>query len=197
MSKNEKRNKFTNPQKSNSKTFILVGILVLAIVAVGAYVAAGKSGSPAGEVNVGAANYPAQQAVDFASTAADTGSGDIVLNLNDIKTKKATTFSVPGINFTLANGKAFSSLPLLAYVSPKGNITVATSLCEPCSGTTFHIEGDQLVCNSCGTRWTLDGLQGVSGGCTKYPPESVKYTVQSDKLIIKKVDIQNFKPRTV
>lgn len=194
MSRDEKKNKFTQTNKSNTSIYTIVGV-VLVIMAIGVFMfSKSPSGTDAKAVNVGTTEY---QKAEFAKVAASESGGDVVINLNEIKTKKTTTFEVPGISFTLNNGTAFNSLPLLAYVSPKGNVVVATSLCEPCSGITFHVEGDQLVCNSCGTRWTLDGLQGVSGGCLTYPPETVKYTVQGDNLIIKKADLQNWKPRKV
>lgn len=194
MSRNDKRNKFTETKKSRANIYIIAGVLVAVLAAGGFIFFNNSSNSNPDAVNVGAVNY---QTADFAKVSASESNGDIVLDMNDLKNKKTVTFNVPGIKFTLNNGTPFNELPLLAYVSPKGNVVVATSLCEPCSGTTFHVEGDQLVCNSCGTRWTLDGLQGVGGGCTQYPPESVKYTVQGDKLIIKKADLQNWQPRQV
>ena len=195
MPRNDKKSKFTQAKKSNTGIYVIAGVVVVVLLAVGGFMASKKSsGTDAGAVNVGTVSY---QQAEFAATTAKESGGDIVLDVNELKTKKSETFNIPGISFSLANGTAFDNLPLLAYISPSGNIVVATSLCEPCSGTTFHIEGDQLVCNSCGTRWTLDGLQGVSGGCTTYPPETVKYTVQGDKLIIKKADLQNWKPRQV
>ncbi|MHB9095762.1 MAG: Fe-S-containing protein [Eubacteriales bacterium] len=196
MSRSEKKNKFTENRKSKSGTYFLLGILVVGIIAAGAYGLLRKSSADADAVNIGAVDYTGQ-ALEFGKVQATDSGGDVTVSLSDIKNKKTTTFDVQGINFTLNNGTPFNYVPLLAFVSPKGNLTVATSLCEPCSGTTFHVEGDQLVCNSCGTRWSLDGLQGISGGCTKYPPETIKYTVQGDKLIIKKADLQNWKPRAL
>lgn len=195
MSRDDKKSKFTQTKKSNTGLFFISGVLVVVVLAVGGFMLSKKpSGTDAGAVNVGPVSY---QKAEFAATSAAEAGQDIVLDINQLKTSKTVTFNVPGINFSLANGSPFDYLPLLAYVSPKGNIVVATSLCEPCSGTTFHVEGDELVCNACGTRWTLDDLQGVSGGCTTYPPETVKYTVEADKLIIKKTDLQNWKPRQV
>lgn len=194
MSRNEKKNKFTETKKSNTSTFVIAGMLIVAILAVGAFFATKKPADDPGVVSVGATSY---QNAEFAKITATEANGDIVVDLNELKSKKSTTFEVQGINFTLNNGTSFNSLPLLAYIAPSGKVVVATSLCEPCSGTTFHIEGDQLVCNACGTRWTLEDLQGVSGGCPQYPPDKVKYTVEGDKLIIKKSDVQSWKPRAV
>jgi len=195
MSRKDKKTKFTQTKKSNNGLFIIAGIVVIVVLAVGGFMLSKKpSGIDSAAVNVGAVSY---QSADFAPATATESSGDIVIDMNQLKASKTLTFNVQGINFSLANGTPFNYLPLLAYVSPKGNVVIATSLCEPCSGTTFHVEGDHLVCNACGTRWTLEELQGVSGGCTTYPPETVNYTVQDDQLIIKKADLQNWTPREV
>ena len=196
MSRNQKKSKFTEPKKSITGPWVIAGVVILAIIALGGYVAAKKPAAPEGTINAGAANYAGQK-LEFAKIQANETGGDIVVDLNELKNKKTTTFDVQGINFTLNSGTAFNSLPLLAYVAPSGNIVVATSLCEPCSGTSFHVEGTELVCNACGTRWTLEDLKGISGGCPQYPPDRVKYNVQGDKLIIKKTDLQNWKPRAV
>lgn len=132
------------------------------------------------------------RSVDFSKITTDENNGDIVLDINTIKEKQTTTFDVEGINFDLNNGTPFNYLPMLAYVAPKGSLVVATSLCD-----TFHIEGDELVCNTCGTRWFLEDMSGVSGGCPQYPPSIMKYTVQGDKLKIKQSDLKNWKPRQV
>ncbi len=195
MSRSDKKGKFIEPQKSNNKLFIIAGLIIVALLAVGAYAVSNNSASAdANLVNVGATSY---QVAEFAKINASEESGNIVIDFNELKNKKSVTFDVQGISFSLNNGTAFDYLPLLAYVTPKGNVVVATSLCEPCSGINFHIEGNELVCNACDTRWSLENLQGISGGCPQYPPDKVKYTVEGDKLIIKKSDLENWKPRQV
>lgn len=195
MSRDSKKNKFANQKQPRRGTYFLIGLAAAAAIVVGAFMLFGKSGSE-GLTNVGAVNY-GSAAVDFSAVEAEDSGDKIVLDLNEIKNKKSLTFDVQGVNFTLNNGTAFDYLPLLAYVSDKGNIVVAASLCEPCSGVTFHIEGDQLVCNACGTRWSLDGLQGISGGCTTYPPEMIDYNIEGDKLIIDRAVLENWQPRAV
>lgn len=194
MSRNDKKSKFTQAKKSNTGVYVIAGVII-ALLAVGGFMVAGKSGAADnGLENVGAVDYQGKVAEFARVTAVETGS-DVVLDLNEIKDKKSVTFDVPGINFTMPNGTQFDYLPLLAYVSPKGNIMLATSLCEPCNGISFHIEGEQLVCDACGTRWTLEDLKGISGGCPDYPPDQIKYTLEGDKLVIAKTDLQNWKPR--
>ncbi len=86
--------------------------------------------------------------------------------------------------------------PIMAFLTPAGRVTVAVSFCEPCFSRQFHIEGDQLVCNTCGTRWALADMSGISGGCVKYPPQQLSYTAdKAGDIVISETDLKNWQPR--
>jgi hypothetical protein len=70
-------------------------------------------------------------------------------------------------------------------------------MCEPCQSESFHISGDELVYDSCNTKWTLNELQGVSGGCALYPPEELNYRVVDGKVLILESDLQAWTPRKI
>lgn len=91
--------------------------------------------------------------------------------------------------------KGGKKIPLTAYVTPKGKLVTAVSMCEPCRSTRFHIEGKNLVCNACNTIWTLEDLKGISGGCLKYPPDVIVHSLEGDNIKIKEADILAWKPR--
>jgi len=169
-------------------------VLGVAIIAVGAFFALRKPATAAWAVNVGAADYTGKT-LQTEKITADIAGGKVSVNLDDIKNKKVATFNVPGVNFTLNNGTPFDYLPLLAYVSPKGNVVIATSLCEPCSGTSFSVSNDTLVCNSCGTTWELESLKGIQGGCPQYPPEIVEYKAEGGKLVLDEARLKQWQPR--
>jgi uncharacterized Zn finger protein (UPF0148 family) len=94
--------------------------------------------------------------------------GKVIVSLDEVKEKKFVRFTY---------GDAASGLPMLAYVSGEGKIITAVSMCEPCNSTAFHIKGDKIVCNSCGSTWELNTLQSVSGSCGKYPPDVIPNTI--------------------
>jgi len=77
-----------------------------------------------------------------------------------------------------------SAIPLLVYGTASGEPRAAVRVCEPCHSWSMHIDGTNLVCDKCGTRWTTDTLKGVSGGCTKYPPISMPASVSSGLISI-------------
>jgi uncharacterized membrane protein len=83
----------------------------------------------------------------------------------------------------------------MAYITPSGKLVSAVSMCEPCRSTKFHIEGEEMVCNACGTRWTMEGLQGISGGCVAYPPDVLAHTIEGGKVKIQDTIILDWKPR--
>jgi hypothetical protein len=144
--------------------------------------------------------------VDYATTNLEmsplafkqTGAGTVTLSVAELTEKKIGGFvysrSTPmpaGFDSVEGNG-----LPLIAYVAPSGKLVVATSLCEPCRSWDFHIEGGDLVCNACFTRWDLNTLKGVEGGCLDYPPAELTVAVEGDVIQIQQSDLEAWTPRT-
>ena len=68
-------------------------------------------------------------------------------------------------------------------------------MCEPCRSTRFHIEGKTLVCNACATKWNLETLKGISGGCLNYPPDVIPSTVDKGLIQIDEKTVTQWKPR--
>lgn len=86
-------------------------------------------------------------------------------------------------------------MPLLAYLSEEGRIITAISMCEPCNSTAFHINGNELICNSCGTTWELDNLDAISGSCGKYPPDPIPSRVVGNQIQISELSVANWQRR--
>ncbi|NLT95104.1 MAG: DUF2318 domain-containing protein [Clostridia bacterium] len=185
VTKEEKKQRFISEKKSNKK--LLFALLAFAVVfAVGITVFFNKEEDKK-LYNIGAVNYGDKiiEMKDINNTVKD---GKIIIPLKDIKEN--------GIIFTQysQNGK---TVPLTAFVTPSGDVTAAVSMCEPCVGIRFHIDGKELVCNACGTRWTLDGLEGVWGGCLKYPPDTLNYEVDPDgtNILLDEQEVIAWQPR--
>ena len=132
-------------------------------------------------------NYQ-NQSVSMAKVDVAVQKGAVELPLDLVKNEKLVSFE-----YLRPDGR----IPLLAYITPAGKLVTAVSVCEPCRSTRFHIEGNHMVCNSCFTRWDLETLKGISGGCLKYPPDTLPHEIQGGKLTIKEMDLKNWKPRVV
>lgn len=130
-------------------------------------------------------------------TAGQTEGDTITLSVTEVKDRKlggvvySRSTPMPA-GFAPVDG---DGLPLLAYMAPSGKLVVATSLCEPCRSWDFHIDGGDLVCNACFTRWDLNTLAGVRGGCLDYPPEELAVTVEGDLIHIPRADLEAWVPR--
>lgn len=142
------------------------------------------SAVPSGQVE--AVDYARGARIEQIPIQVAQADGTITVPLAEIRGKKLVGFSFTGPNGTL---------PLLSYIAPSGKVVTAVSMCEPCNSTTFHIEGDQLVCNTCGTRWDLENLGGISGGCLSYPPDAFPNAVAGDNVVIQEASVASWTPR--
>jgi hypothetical protein len=196
-----KREKFEKSGRFPVMKAAIVGLVVI-VVAVGGFVGyrlatnAPEVGGPV--VEQGGADYGAEPVSMTVIQSATVEAGNLKIPVADIKAKKIVgivynrTAPMPeGYNDIAGNG-----LPILAYVAPSGRLVVASSLCEPCHSYDFHIEGDELVCNACFTRWDLNTLEGIDGGCLSYPPLELAATVQGETVDVPTSVLESWAPRS-
>lgn len=171
---------------------ILFTFLLAAIVLVGVFYAATRrevevpSRWEGGNYNVGRQyNYQGQviSMTDIENTYAD---GKIGFSLEDVKKYKITYLDI-------YEGASVDAL--VSYISPAGRLVVAVAMCEPCRSQRFHIDNNVLVCDTCGTRWFLNDLQGISGGCPQYPPEELPYRVEDGSVTVDASLLREWAPR--
>lgn len=72
-------------------------------------------------------------------------------------------------------------VPLMAYISAEGKLVTSVRMCEPCNSDHFRIEGMELCCGRCETKWKLNNLEGIQGSCQKYPPDPVPSVLVQDQ----------------
>jgi nitrite reductase/ring-hydroxylating ferredoxin subunit len=68
-------------------------------------------------------------------------------------------------------------------------IYVRASICPPCRGKTYTLDGNTLVCDTCGTIFNARTGIGIAGACVNYPKASVTYTVADGNLAMKISDL--------
>jgi len=71
----------------------------------------------------------------------------------------------------------------MAYVL-NGTTYVRANICPPCRSTGFSLQGDKLVCDTCGTIFSAQTGMGVSGACVDYPKAAVDYSTTGDGIVM-------------
>jgi len=202
-----KRQRFEEAGKFPLKKVVIVVsvVIVLAVVGVAtrSIVQASKQASSGVQVtsqtSVPASAASAQSGGTIDMTPIDLAVAGDTASFSVADVQKATLASLTYKRNTPMPGEWQSitggSLPLISYVAPSGNLVVATSFCEPCKSIAFHIEGNTLVCNTCFTKWDLNTLQGISGGCTSFPPQPLQAQNQNGTIIVNTGDLEKWAPR--
>ncbi len=181
-------------KKKQKKVFLIAGLLV--VLAVAGYSVFSKLNAIAHQdenYNIGQPVSYQGEKVEMTSIKTQVVNGKLEIPISAVKENSIiyTEYRKYKRNYY----GTFDYLPLMAYVSPSGRVMVATSICEPCYGSKFYIEGEDLVCVSCGTHWRLSDLMGLFGGCVKYPPEAVPYKFEGDKLLVEEKFLKQWEPR--
>lgn len=186
----EKREKFKSPKKSKASIYVVLGVLTLALI-FGSYVMLGKASSPLPNksvANIGqTVNYSPNEQLQQVKVTNKIANGQVTIaTLSSLKKDRFIWTEYKG------NGKR---VPLTAFVQPNGKVLVAVSVCEPCKSEFFHISGNQIICNTCGTVWNLQTLKGVSGGCQDYPPQALDYSLNGDNIEVPQSVLDSWQPR--
>ncbi len=79
----------------------------------------------------------------------------------------------------------------MAFMAYKldGDYYVRANVCPPCRSTSFSLDGDTLVCDSCGTRFKASTGAGISGACVNYPKDDVAYERSGSSLTMEMDDL--------
>jgi len=156
--------------QTNGKAPALRWIAVLLLVLTGAAALMGCSAGANGKA------APAQTQAAAADTGADAGK-DIVIPKSGVS--KTVTFYPADVDGT--------KLEVLAVTAPDGTIRTAFNTCQVCydSGRGYYKqEGDMLVCQNCGNRFTMDQVEVASGGCNPVPIFSKNKTEDDTNITI-------------
>jgi nitrite reductase/ring-hydroxylating ferredoxin subunit len=96
-------------------------------------------------------------------------SGDsVAVPLSLVEEKLNTHFSVM---------QSDQRLDFMAYLLD-GTLYVRANACPPCRSRGFALDGDVLVCDTCGTTFRAKDGNGIQGACVDYPKASAAYTVE-------------------
>jgi len=186
-----KKEKFVAPAKRSNWPIVLAAAGLIIVLSVGGYLLLGKntSGTSAkATASIGeTVKYSPNEQLQQTKVPNSIQNGKVtVATLSQVRQAKFTWTEYKN------NGKR---VPVTAFAQPNGKLLVAVSLCEPCNSENFHITGDKIICNACGTTWDLNTLKGLSGGCQQYPPDALSYTVNGDNIQVDQAVLDAWKPR--
>lgn len=170
------------PDKKYGPVLIVGFVIIAAFVLI---VTAGKDQSTGTPTNSGSSASSAS-AVQQTDISPEVAANKITVDEAAVRKAGSTYFEYK------KNGK---TVPLMAYVGPSGKIITAVSMCEPCKGQKFRIEGDKLICNTCGTIFEIETHKGISGACVDYEPELLQSTIENGKIVIQESAVAGWQPR--
>ena len=101
---------------------------------------------------------PRNSAVQDSSTAADDGSGTIVIKASDLSSDEVSLITVSDD----------SRIELLARLGDDGTAKVALGTCQSCNGSpgAYYTQNeDYLQCNNCGLTFPLEVVDAPGDGC--------------------------------
>lgn len=80
-----------------------------------------------------------------------------------------------------------TQMEVLAIKAPDGTVRTAFNTCQMCytSGAGYYVqEGNYLVCQNCGSHFTADQVEILTGGCNPWPISGENKTVTEDSILI-------------
>lgn len=100
------------------------------------------------------------------------------------------------VYFELENDEG-TLVPLMAYITPTGRLFAGSSMCEPCNGRRFSLAGETLVCETCGTTYTIEDRVFISGAqaCGQYPPVDMKPLIEDGMIVIDYNEVLQWRSR--
>lgn len=85
---------------------------------------------------------------------------------------------------------------VMAY-EVQGNIFVRASECPPCQNEEFALDGNNLVCTSCGSKFDAFTGEGVSGPNMNYYKERIHYFKSNGDIVMQLSDIKEAHRATI
>jgi hypothetical protein len=155
----------------NTKTFpknILIIGVITAVIAIAAVVIVVSSGgndisniqaNVSGLVDVAGEQAVAEEIVEVQEISNDAG---ITILKSEI-TEEATFYPYQA-------GDTY--MEVIAIRASDGTVRTAFNTCQVCQGSGrayYEQEGDVLICQNCGNRFTVDQVEVIKGGCNPIP----------------------------
>jgi nitrite reductase/ring-hydroxylating ferredoxin subunit len=188
MGTNKKYGKI--PQKSagqgkpkDTKKMAIAGVLIaIIIVAISVVAVSAGGGDNSDTQNVGeenASNTQSNGPISPTWITAETQGDSVSISKGEIESASMAHFRVPTDE---------GNLTFMGY-QHDGEMHVRANVCPPCRSIGFSLDGDELVCDSCGTTFKAATGAGISGACKAFPKAAVAYEISGDDITMQTADL--------
>lgn len=199
MATNQKRTQTKQQQKKKSNWLPIAAAVVLVIAVAGIILANNNGGSESGTTSTTGTDQTISESES--DTASTTGTDQT------ISESESGTASTTGTGQTISEGESLvipvsevsataqfypvivdgTEMEIIAVKDSGGYIRTAYNTCQICysSGRGYYVQdGDYLVCQNCGNRFTVDQVEIQSGGCNPWPIFTEDKTVTEEEVSI-------------
>jgi hypothetical protein len=139
----------------------------------------------ADQPSTGFGTTPGQSKVSSKKVTARIDADDIVIDVESITAMGLVRFEDP---------EGIQTVPIIAYVTPRGKIVTAMSISESCRSTDFYLQGNNIHCASCPSYWHMESLEAYAC-CQKYYPDPIPSVVERGILRISKNTVRDWRTR--
>lgn len=139
----------------------------------------------ADQPSTGFGTEPGSKRIDSRLITAAIDGDDIIVPVDAVVKSGIVRFYDP---------EGVQSVPLLAYITPRGKIVTAMSLSESCRSDDFYLEGQTIHCAHCPSYWHMESLEAYAC-CQKYYPDPVASTVERGMLRIPVRTVRDWRAR--
>lgn len=139
----------------------------------------------ADQPSTGYGTTPGQAKIESRKVNARIDGGDIVIDVETVTSGGLVRFSDPG---------GIQTVPIIAYVSPRGKIVTAMSISESCRSDDFFLQGNNIHCASCPSYWHMESLEAYAC-CQKYYPDPISSVVERGILRIPLKTVREWRTR--
>lgn len=186
-----KTNSTLQPTSKNQQKIKLISIVVVIVVLL--------SGIGYFAATIGRSYHPvidSQPSVGFGINAAPgkimSNKINAVIDGNDIVIPLETVSNYRIVRFDDPESK--QTVPVIAYITPRGKVVTAMSISESCRSNDFYLEGNTIHCANCPSNWNMESMEAYAC-CQKYYPEPIPSKVINGQIHIEKTVVQNWRTR--
>lgn len=163
----------------NKKKIIIIVISLLVLVIIYFAISSNKDEKLTSSNNENSKQQSVVANTSKVETTTSTQTNDIVINKKDI------TSTAKFYKYASGNVK----MEVMAVKASDGSIRTALNTCQVCydSGRGYYKQqGNYLVCQNCGNRFSVDQIEKIKGGCNPVPVLEEDKTDSADTITISK-----------